>query len=85
MKTAPTILVVEDNATNRKLVADVTFHADRAALQIDNFPRQRQAQPRAFVASRRARLELLELGEEALEIVPFDTDPGVMDRYREFT
>src|SRR5205814_3615736 len=54
--------------------------ADRAALQIHDLTRQRQPQPRAFVAARHTGFELFELREKPLEVLWFDADASILDR-----
>src|SRR5689334_9159960 len=64
---------------NRKRAAlsRAAFDADAAALELHDLLGQGEPKPGASVATRGARIELLELDEQLFEVIRADADPGV--------
>src|SRR5436189_5121043 len=59
--------------------ADLALCPDAAAVQLDEPLREREAEPRPFVLPR-ARVGLLELRDDAVEVLGRDARPGVGHR-----
>src|SRR5262245_11837946 len=60
----------------RRALTHLALHPDPAAVQLDELPRQRQPEPRAFDLLGR-RPDLPKLLEDRLLVLRGDTDPGV--------
>src|SRR5262249_14634487 len=58
-------------------VTFLTRNADGAALKLDDLAGESKPQPRAAEAPRRARIQLLKLHEQLIEIGPVDADAAV--------
>src|SRR5213595_352704 len=61
-------------------VFGLALHPDPATVKLDQAPRQREAEPRAFALSR-ADVGLLELLEDPFVILGRDARPGVRHRH----
>ena len=73
------VTVLRQLCVERAAHAEFRAHADGAALRFDDPLREREAQSCSLVVLRRARIQLLEFDEQAVEVVLLDADAPILD------
>src|SRR5205814_4961598 len=66
----------------RRALADLALHPDLAAMQLDELPREREAEAGALTPPGVVRARLTKLLEDQRLLVVRDADAGVRDRDR---
>src|ERR1051326_4943015 len=71
------VVIDRQDQRERRAAAGRRLHVDAAVMELDEVPRQRQAEARAAAARAPAELRLVELVEDPLQVVGRDADPLV--------